>query len=72
VQGTQGGCGDPHARFILLVIAGLIGAVGILTNSQILIVAAMVVAVLAGSAVGAPAYPRQGDASPRPAALAGR
>lgn len=29
--------------FILLVIAGLIGAVGILTNSQILIVAAMVV-----------------------------
>ena len=29
--------------FILLAIAGLIGAVGILTNSQILIVGAMVV-----------------------------
>ena len=29
--------------YILLVIAGLIGAVGILTNSQILIVGAMVV-----------------------------
>ena len=29
--------------FILLIIAGLIGAVGILTNSQILIVGAMVV-----------------------------
>lgn len=33
----------PPSFFILLVIAGLIGAVGILTNSQILIVAAMVV-----------------------------
>jgi uncharacterized hydrophobic protein (TIGR00271 family) len=33
----------PPSFFILLVIAGLIGAAGILTNSQILIVAAMVV-----------------------------
>ena len=33
----------PPSFYILLVIAGLIGAVGILTNSQILIVAAMVV-----------------------------
>ena len=33
----------PPSFFILLVIAGLIGACGILTNSQILIVAAMVV-----------------------------
>jgi uncharacterized hydrophobic protein (TIGR00271 family) len=33
----------PPSFFILLVIAGLIAAVGILTNSQILIVAAMVV-----------------------------
>jgi uncharacterized hydrophobic protein (TIGR00271 family) len=38
----SGGAYDP-SFFILLVIAGLIGAVGILTNSQILIVAAMVV-----------------------------
>jgi hypothetical protein len=33
----------PPSFFALLVIAGLTGAVGILTNSQILIVAAMVV-----------------------------
>jgi uncharacterized hydrophobic protein (TIGR00271 family) len=33
----------PFSFYTLLVIAGLIGAVGILTNSQILIVAAMVV-----------------------------
>lgn len=33
----------PPSFFILLIIAGLIGAVGILTNSQILVVAAMVV-----------------------------
>jgi uncharacterized hydrophobic protein (TIGR00271 family) len=33
----------PPSWFMLLVIAGLIGSVGILTNSQILIVAAMVV-----------------------------
>jgi uncharacterized hydrophobic protein (TIGR00271 family) len=33
----------PPSFFVLLIIAGLIGAVGILTNSQILIVAAMVV-----------------------------
>src|SRR6185437_15533449 len=33
----------PPSFFILLVIAGLIGAVGIFTNSQILVVAAMVV-----------------------------
>jgi uncharacterized hydrophobic protein (TIGR00271 family) len=33
----------PPSFFILLIIAGLIGACGILTNSQILIVAAMVV-----------------------------
>src|SRR6266511_3545829 len=33
----------PASWFVLMVIAGLIGAVGILTNSQILIVGAMVV-----------------------------
>jgi hypothetical protein len=33
----------PPSWFVLMVIAGLIGAVGILTNSQILIVGAMVV-----------------------------
>jgi uncharacterized hydrophobic protein (TIGR00271 family) len=33
----------PPSFFALLVIAGLIGAIGILTNSQILVVAAMVV-----------------------------
>jgi uncharacterized hydrophobic protein (TIGR00271 family) len=33
----------PPSWFVLLVIAGVIGAIGILTNSQILIVAAMVV-----------------------------
>jgi uncharacterized hydrophobic protein (TIGR00271 family) len=33
----------PASFFTLLIIAGLIGAVGILTNSQILVVAAMVV-----------------------------
>ncbi len=33
----------PPSWFALLVIAGLIGAIGILTNSQILIVGAMVV-----------------------------
>jgi uncharacterized hydrophobic protein (TIGR00271 family) len=33
----------PMSFFTLLIIAGLIGAVGILTNSQILVVAAMVV-----------------------------
>jgi uncharacterized hydrophobic protein (TIGR00271 family) len=33
----------PPSWFVLLVIAGLIGAIGILTNSQILIVGAMVV-----------------------------
>ena len=33
----------PVSFFTLLIIAGLIGAVGILTNSQILVVAAMVV-----------------------------
>jgi uncharacterized hydrophobic protein (TIGR00271 family) len=33
----------PPSWFVLLIIAGLIGAIGILTNSQILIVGAMVV-----------------------------
>jgi uncharacterized hydrophobic protein (TIGR00271 family) len=33
----------PVSFYVLLIIAGLIGAVGILTNSQILVVAAMVV-----------------------------
>ncbi len=37
------GGGYPPSWFALLVIAGLIGAVGILTNSEILIVGAMVV-----------------------------
>jgi uncharacterized hydrophobic protein (TIGR00271 family) len=39
----RGGGVYPPSFFILLIIAGLIGAVGILTNSQILVVAAMVV-----------------------------
>ena len=39
------GAGEDYAPsfYLLLIIAALIGAVGILTNSQILIVAAMVV-----------------------------
>jgi len=39
----QGGAAYPPSFYGLLIIAGLIGAVGILTNSQILIVGAMVV-----------------------------
>jgi uncharacterized hydrophobic protein (TIGR00271 family) len=39
----RGGAVYPPSFYALLTIAGLIGAVGILTNSQILIVAAMVV-----------------------------
>jgi uncharacterized hydrophobic protein (TIGR00271 family) len=39
----RGNATYPPSFFILLIIAGLIGAVGILTNSQILIVGAMVV-----------------------------
>jgi uncharacterized hydrophobic protein (TIGR00271 family) len=39
----RGGAIYPPSFYALLTIAGLIGAVGILTNSQILIVAAMVV-----------------------------
>jgi len=46
----------PPSFFILLAIAGLIGAVGILTNSQILIVGAMVVGpeynAIMGAALG--------------------
>jgi uncharacterized hydrophobic protein (TIGR00271 family) len=54
--------------FILLVIAGLIGAVGILTNSQILIVAAMVVGPEYGAIMAAALGLSNKD--PRPA-LAG-
>jgi len=44
VEGTiRAGAVYPPSFFALLAIAGLIGAVGILTNSQILIVGAMVV-----------------------------
>jgi uncharacterized hydrophobic protein (TIGR00271 family) len=43
------GASYPPSFFILLVIAGLIAAVGILTNSQILIVGAMVVGPEYGS-----------------------
>jgi uncharacterized hydrophobic protein (TIGR00271 family) len=39
----KGGAVYPPSFYVLLTIAGLIGAVGILTNSQILIVGAMVV-----------------------------
>jgi uncharacterized hydrophobic protein (TIGR00271 family) len=39
----EGGAVYPPSFYVLLTIAGLIGAVGILTNSQILIVGAMVV-----------------------------
>jgi len=39
----RGGAAYPPTFYALLTIAGLIGAVGILTNSQILIVGAMVV-----------------------------
>jgi len=42
----------PPSWFALLVIAGLIGAVGILTNSQILIVGAMVVGPEYGAILG--------------------
>ena len=42
----------PPSWFVLLVIAGLIGAVGILTNSQILIVGAMVVGPEYGAIMG--------------------
>jgi uncharacterized hydrophobic protein (TIGR00271 family) len=46
----------PPSFYILLVIAGLIGAVGILTNSQILVVGAMVVGpeyfAIIGAALG--------------------
>ena len=42
----------PPSWFTLLVIAGLIGAVGILTNSQILIVGAMVVGPEYGAILG--------------------
>jgi uncharacterized hydrophobic protein (TIGR00271 family) len=43
----------PPSWFALLTIAGLIGAVGILTNSQILIVAAMVVGPEYGAIINA-------------------
>jgi uncharacterized hydrophobic protein (TIGR00271 family) len=42
----------PPSWFLLLVLAGLIGAVGILTNSQILIVGAMVVGPEYGAVMG--------------------
>jgi uncharacterized hydrophobic protein (TIGR00271 family) len=42
----------PPSWYALLVIAGLIGAVGILTNSQILIVGAMVVGPEYGAIIG--------------------
>jgi uncharacterized hydrophobic protein (TIGR00271 family) len=40
---VRAGAAYPPSWYLLLVIAGVIGAVGILTNSQILVVAAMVV-----------------------------
>jgi uncharacterized hydrophobic protein (TIGR00271 family) len=44
VEGTiRAGAAYPPSFYLLLIIAGLIGAVGILTNSQILVVGAMVV-----------------------------
>jgi uncharacterized hydrophobic protein (TIGR00271 family) len=44
VEGTiRAGASYPPSFYLLLVIAGLIAAVGILTNSQILVVGAMVV-----------------------------
>jgi uncharacterized hydrophobic protein (TIGR00271 family) len=44
VEGTiRAGASYPPSFYALLVIAGLIGAVGILTNSQILVIGAMVV-----------------------------
>lgn len=44
VEGTiRANASFPPSFYLLLVIAGLIGAVGILTNSQILVVGAMVV-----------------------------
>ena len=44
VEGTiRAGAAYPPSFYVLLVAAGLIAAVGILTNSQILVVAAMVV-----------------------------
>src|ERR1700684_454071 len=44
VEGTiRAGPTSPPSFYLLLVIAGLIAAVGILTNSQILVIEAMVV-----------------------------
>ena len=60
----------PPSWYALLVIAGLIGAVGILTNSQILIVGAMVVGPEYGAiislAFGVPAVTPHGYGTARP------
>ena len=52
------------AWFVLLAIAGIIGAVGILTNSQILVVGAMVVGPEYGAMIGVALGIDQRDAVP--------
>lgn len=52
----------PVSWFVLMIIAGLIGAVGILTNSQILIVGAMVVGPEYGAMINAAFGIDTGDA----------
>jgi uncharacterized hydrophobic protein (TIGR00271 family) len=52
------------AWFVLLAIAGLIGAVGILTNSQILVVGAMVVGPEYGAMIGVALGIDKRDAAP--------
>ena len=51
----------PPSWYLLLVIAGLIGAIGILTNSQILIVAAMVVGPEYGAMTSTARAANRGD-----------
>jgi len=59
----RGGAVYSPSFFILLAIAGLIGAVGILTNSQILIVGAMVVGPEYNAIIAAALGISQGDRS---------
>ncbi len=70
----------PPSFYLFLVVAGLIGAVGIITNSQILIVAAMVVGPEYGAITsvalaidhGSPAENPAGPDGPAPGLRAGR
>ena len=62
----RGGAVYSPSFFGLLAIAGLIGAVGILTNSQILIVGAMVVGPEYGAIIAAALGDQQGPAGRHP------